>query len=271
MPVDRGGLRRLGVRVFGARLAGEWQHDPDRLARVLVRLSPLGPSGGMSFGEDVRRELVERPPAKTCCRAAFLSGLMRAAGSLQMRSGGELAVRARAGRRGGRAAGLRRCCGRPERTARSSRYREPRFGRRTWSRCACTAPRSLQLLHELGVLSPGLRPLAAPPRRVVARRCCRGAYLRGALVAAGSVSAPREPGHLELRADDADAADLLAALAGEDGLPLGWPRGVGMPMPTPRASTTIRDLLVHVGAHDAALSLRGGGGDRRHPRAGQPR
>jgi uncharacterized cofD-like protein len=37
--VDRGGLRRLGVRVFGARLAGEWQHDPDRLARVLVRLS----------------------------------------------------------------------------------------------------------------------------------------------------------------------------------------------------------------------------------------
>ncbi|MDX6533456.1 MAG: hypothetical protein QOJ13_817 [Gaiellales bacterium] len=39
VPVDRGGLRRLGVRVFGARLAGEWQHDPDRLARTLVRLS----------------------------------------------------------------------------------------------------------------------------------------------------------------------------------------------------------------------------------------
>ena len=37
--VDRGGLRRLGLRVFGARLAGEWQHDSDRLARTLVRLS----------------------------------------------------------------------------------------------------------------------------------------------------------------------------------------------------------------------------------------
>jgi uncharacterized cofD-like protein len=37
--VDRGGLRRQGVRVFGARLAGEWQHDSDRLARTLVRLS----------------------------------------------------------------------------------------------------------------------------------------------------------------------------------------------------------------------------------------
>ena len=32
VPVDRGGLRRQGVRVVGARLAGEWQHDPDRLA-----------------------------------------------------------------------------------------------------------------------------------------------------------------------------------------------------------------------------------------------
>jgi uncharacterized cofD-like protein len=39
VPVDRGGLRRLGVQVVGGRLAGEWQHDPDRLARLLVRLA----------------------------------------------------------------------------------------------------------------------------------------------------------------------------------------------------------------------------------------
>jgi uncharacterized cofD-like protein len=39
VPVDRGGLRRLGVRVIGGRLAGEWQHDPEKLARLLVRLA----------------------------------------------------------------------------------------------------------------------------------------------------------------------------------------------------------------------------------------
>src|SRR3954463_4919739 len=39
VPVDRGGLRRQGVRGFGARLAGEWQHDADKLGRTLVRLS----------------------------------------------------------------------------------------------------------------------------------------------------------------------------------------------------------------------------------------
>ena len=46
----------------------------------------------MSFSEDVRRELVARPPAKDCCRLAFLSGLIRHSGSLQVRGGGELAV-----------------------------------------------------------------------------------------------------------------------------------------------------------------------------------
>jgi uncharacterized cofD-like protein len=37
--VDRGALRRQGVRVWGARLATEWQHDPHRLARTLVRIA----------------------------------------------------------------------------------------------------------------------------------------------------------------------------------------------------------------------------------------
>jgi uncharacterized cofD-like protein len=42
VPVDRGGLRRLGVGVAGGRLAREWQHDSDRLARILVRLARRG-------------------------------------------------------------------------------------------------------------------------------------------------------------------------------------------------------------------------------------
>jgi DNA-binding protein WhiA len=134
-------------------------------------------------------------------------------------------------------------------------YREPRFGRRNLVALRLHGPRSLQLLHELGVLSSGLRPLPAPPRRVIARRCCRGAYLRGALVAAGSVSAPREPGHLELRAEDADAADLLAAVAGEDALLLRVAVRRGHAVAYSKSKRTIRDLLVHVGAHDAALSF----------------
>ena len=73
--------------------------------------------------------------------------------------------------------------------------------------------RALQVLNEAGILDAGLAPLERPPR--AGRRaapCCRAAYLRGAFLAAGSVSGPRNA-HLELRAADADGAAFLAELA----------------------------------------------------------
>src|ERR671930_147718 len=48
----------------------------------------------MSFGEQVRRELLERPPRRRCCQAALLSGLVRQSGVLELHGGGELSVRA---------------------------------------------------------------------------------------------------------------------------------------------------------------------------------
>ncbi|MDX6514622.1 MAG: hypothetical protein QOH73_288, partial [Gaiellaceae bacterium] len=49
--------------------------------------------------------------------------------------------------------------------------------------------RALELFQEAGVLNRRMAPLERPPARVVARSCCRRAYLRGALLAAGSLSA----------------------------------------------------------------------------------
>src|SRR6185312_11243973 len=50
--------------------------------------------------------------------------------------------------------------------------------------------RALDLLRDAGVLSASGAPLETPPKRVVGRSCCRGAYLRGALLGAGSLSGP---------------------------------------------------------------------------------
>ena len=60
------------------------------------------------------------------------------------------------------------------------------------------SPRALQLLNEAGVLDATPRAAREPPPRVVARACCRAAYLRGALLGSGSLSgaalaAPRDP------------------------------------------------------------------------------
>ena len=207
----------------------------------------------MSFGEQVRHELAERPPAKACCRPAFMSGLIRTAGTLQVRSGGEIAVRidpidATAART------LFTLLRPSDAGIEIVSYREPRFARRNVVSVRLHGPRSLQLLHELGVLAEGLTPLAEPPRRLVNRRCCRGSYLRGAFVATGSVSGPRAAGHLEWRTADLDGAEVLARMAVADELPVRAVERRGHAIAYAKSKSTIRELLVHMGAHDAALS-----------------
>jgi DNA-binding protein WhiA len=208
----------------------------------------------LSFGEQVRHDLVERPPARACCRTAVLSGIVRTAGVLQVRARGELAVRldnldvatARL------VFGLVRGVGADSEIL---SYREPRFSRRSVVSLRLSGERSLQFLHELGVLSAELLPVERPPRRVVARACCRGAYLRGAFVAAGSVSGARAAGHFELRAQNRAAADGLAELAAEDGLRLAVSERRGHAIAYAKRKPAIRDVLVYMGAHDAALSF----------------
>jgi len=202
----------------------------------------------------VRHELVERAPARECCRAAFLSGLIRGAGALQVRGAGEIAVVAELGSPAAARLAFQLL---RERGADCDivSYRERRFERRNLVALRIHGGRSLQLLHEIGLLSPALRPTAEPPRRLLARACCRGAYLRGAFVAAGSVSAPRRPAHLEIRAPDLDHAVALSAIAARDGLDLRAVARRSHAMAYAKRRETVHDLLVHMGAQDMVLAF----------------
>ena len=208
----------------------------------------------MSFSEDVRHELVERQPSRACCRLAFLSGLIRHAGSLQVRAGGELAVVAELA---DPAAARMAFTLLRERGADCEilSFREHRFEKRNRVLLRIAGGTSLQLLHEAGVLSAALTPLERPPRRLVNRTCCRGAYLRGAFVAAGSVSPPRHPAHLEIRTAEVDAADALAGVAHSEQVPVRVARRRGHAIAYLKSRESIRDLLALMGAHDAVLSL----------------
>ena len=206
-----------------------------------------------NFGERARRELVERPPRRVCCRRSFLSGFVRHAGTLEMSSGG-LAVRAEtADPAAARLAfGLVRSLGAD---AQIASFREPRFARRNRVVVRVEGGHGLQLMHEIGVLSAALEPLAGPPRRVVARACCRASYLRGAFVAAGSVSAPRAAGHLEIRAADAGSAAVVVKLAEAEGLAMAVVQRASHAAAYAKSKQAIRDLLALVGAHDAVLAF----------------
>jgi cell division protein WhiA len=114
--------------------------------------------------------------------------------------------------------------------------------------------RGLQVLHEAGVLDGRLAPLERPPRRVVATRAARAAYLRGALLAAGSLSGPRAP-HLEIRASSVDAAGFVAEVAGTLGVRLGvYDRGRHA-VAYAKGREAIEDVLAAVGAGGAVLGL----------------
>lgn len=208
----------------------------------------------MSLSEDVRAELAAIEPRKPCCRLAEVSALVRGAGSAHLLGGGRLAVHldvaspavAR------RAFALLRAFG----VASEVRsYRRRAFGREARYQLHLDGEgRALQTLEEAGVLDARLAPLAVPPRRVVSRACCRAAYVRGALLAAGSVSGPRDA-HLEIRVSTREAAELLVQLGAEDDLRLGMVERDGHLAVYAKGREAVADVLALAGAQEAALGI----------------
>jgi DNA-binding protein WhiA len=211
-------------------------------------------AAALTFPERVRGELAAIAPRKACCRLAELSALARTAGTLHLRGAGEVRLHLDVGSApvARRAFALLRGFGV---AAEIRTYRRRAFGREIrFELHVGDEPHALQALNEAGVLDSGLRPVAEPPRRVVARPCCRAAYLRGALLASGSVSGPRSP-HLEIRTANGEGAGLLRRLAAEDGLRLAVTERPGHAAAYARGSETIAEVLGFLGAHDAALAI----------------
>jgi DNA-binding protein WhiA len=109
-------------------------------------------------------------------------------------------------------------------------------------------------LHRAGVLDRSHRPLGSPPSRVVARRCCAAAYLRGALLGAGTLSGPKDA-HLEIRTAEADGARFLVTLAARLGGELHVQERSSHATAYAKGTEPIADVLVAAGAVDLVLAL----------------
>ena len=206
----------------------------------------------MSLSEDLRNELAAIAPRDECDRLAELSGLFHSAGSIHLKGRGEVSVHldvadsavAR------RAFSLLRAFGVAS-EIRTYRRRAFEAGTRYQLHVAGDE-RALQVLHEAGVLSSRLSPLEHPPRRVVARSCCRAAYLRGALLGGGSLSGPRSP-HLEIRSAGPDGASFLARIADEEDTRLGVLDRGRHAVAYAKGLETIADVLALAGASQTVL------------------
>ena len=206
----------------------------------------------MSLSEDVRNELAAVAPERECDRLAELSALFHFAGRLHLLGRGEVSVHldlasASVARR---AFALLRSfgVGSEIRT-----YRRRAFGRET--RYQLHVRDGLALLREAGVLDSRLVPRERPPRRVLGRGCCRAAYLRGALLAAGSVSGPPSP-HLEVRCESRAGAEAVAEAAAAEGAELRVSSRGEQSLAYAKSIDRIAGVLAGAGANDAALALQ---------------
>ena len=170
-----------------------------------------------SLGDDARAELASLAPERRCDRLAELSALFHTAGTVHLRGRGELAfhldlAESSAARRA--FAILRRF--RIESEIRT--YRRQAFDRAARTQLVVDGgPHATEVLTEAGVLGWDGLPLDRPPGRVVARECCRSAYLRGAFVGGGSLSGPRSP-HLEVRTPLHAGAAFVRSVASAAGV-----------------------------------------------------
>jgi cell division protein WhiA len=209
----------------------------------------------VSLSDQLRDELAGIAPRRECDRLAELSALFHTAGSAHLRGRGEVAVHLDVSSSGvaRRAFSLLRSFG----IASEIRtYRRRAFDRATrYELHVAGRARALQVLHEAGVVGASLAPLAHPPARVVGRACCRAAYLRGALLGAGSVSGPADA-HLELRTASREGADFLQKIAAAEGVALRVRERAHYATAYAKSAEAIGDLLAAAGSSDVALSFQ---------------
>jgi len=205
------------------------------------------------LSDDLRDELARISPERRCCRQAEISALFHTSGAWHLRGGAvsvHLDLSSSAVAR--RAVAILRDLG-----VRSQirTYRRRAFEQATrYQLHVDVDEHALQVLRDAGVLSRTGAPLGQPPKRVVGRSCCRGAYLRGALLGAGSLSGPRDP-HLELRASGLDGARFIAEVAAREGIELAVSERRTHAVAYAKGHDTIADVLALAGAGDNALQL----------------
>lgn len=205
----------------------------------------------MGFTRDVKLELGAVVPAAAHCRRAQLSGILFGAGVFEIGAGGHFGVRV--------------SLGLPA-TARHVLGLLKGFDVESSLRTMDAVPlglryevilgdeaRDLQLLNELGVLSDDLRVQMTVPRRLVERRCCLTAFLRGLFLGCGSISAPGAPVHVEFTVENAGLAEQVRGLLARLDLPFKLAERDRNVACYGKRSQTAADLLAVLGAHEGCL------------------
>ena len=207
-----------------------------------------------SLADDVRAELAAIAPRRRCDRLAEISALFHTAGALHLRGRGAVAFHLDLGS----SAAARRAfalLAELRVPAEIRTYATRSFGRSTRFQLHIEgSEHTLTTLAQAGVLDDDHRPLDRPPGRVVARPCCRGAYLRGAFLGGGSLTGPRSP-HLELRTPTPAGASFLRSVGSSQDVRLRVDERASHARAYAKGWEEIEGYLLAAGVVDAVLAL----------------
>jgi len=205
----------------------------------------------VGFTRDVKLELAQVAPTTEHCRRAQLAGLVFGAGVFEITAGGHFRVRVSVAH--------------PALARHLLALLKP-LDVEASVRTVDSAPlglryevllgdegRDLQLLNELGVLSDDLAVQMTVPRRLMERRCCQVALLRGLFLGCGSTSAPGASVHAEFTVEGEGLAEQIRRLLARLDLPFSLARRERNVACYTKRGQTVADLLAVLGAHDACL------------------
>lgn len=212
---------------------------------------------GATFTDRVKAELARHHAPRACCRRAELSAILRSAGTFHIVGGGRFALEVDVPDAGiarkvysGLAAGFAEPA--------EIRILEPGRGRPRQRFLIRVQEAALEPFIESGVLDGAGRVRPGVPAKLVSRRCCAGAYLRGSFLAHGSVSEPRAPVQLEIRTPDAATAGGVHALADRVGAASRLREHRGAHVVYLKEGAGVGRMLAAMGAHNGYLEWEEG-------------
>ncbi|HHX73395.1 MAG TPA: DNA-binding protein WhiA [Firmicutes bacterium] len=208
----------------------------------------------MTFALQAKNELTRRPFGASCCQAAELAAFIRLRGSIQI-SGKRLTLNVVTSN----AASARRIFSLFKQlfhlnsellVRRKIRLRK----NNVYLIRISEANRVREVLSVLGLMRDGL-PVPGLPPAIRENKCCRRAYLRGAFLAAGSVSNPEHSYHLEIYTDYRQHAEDLADLLATFNITVKITRRKNGYLLYLKDSEQIVEFLNVIGAHSALLTF----------------
>ena len=104
------------------------------------------------------------------------------------------------------------------------------------------------------MLSDSFQVQMGVPARIVARRCCRVAFVRGAFLGCGSISPPGSAVHAEFTFESGELAEECRLLLGRLGLDFRVATRERNSACYSKRGETAADLLAVLGAHTARLA-----------------